>query len=620
MGNTRTTRKDRSHRTRTSRAAAGDARSGGGSLFTRPTLLMSLVLVVASFGVYWQTFSQPFLNYDDPDYVTENPHVQEGLRAHTIAWAVTATDAGNWHPLTWLSHALDCELYGLSPGGHHFSSVVLHSLNTVFLFLFLLAATGKLGRSALVAALFALHPLNVESVAWVAERKNVLSTFFYLLALIAYVWYARKPDAKRYTVVAGLFVLGLASKPMVITFPFVLILLDYWPLGRIEAFMPRSDGVPVKQFRWTTLLAEKVPLVLLSGASAVITIAAQHAAIGPFRTIPLSARLGNVFYSYAMYVARVFWPLDLAPFYPHPMGSLSAISIALSAAFVVGVSGLVGRMGIKFPYLVTGWLIFLGTLVPVIGLVQVGGQGMADRYAYIPVIGIFLMIVWGLADVGTRWPNRSRLLQAASAAVLLGLAVLTIRQLGFWRTNYDLWSHTLEITEDNYVADDGIANILLKQGNPEAMRYFQAAAKATLYDPVSHAAVGGDLQEQGRFQEALHEYDIALRGYPSRDVRAYVETNAGLIYRQLGDLSRAQQMSDRAMRSDPDYVRNRIEQVKAGMGVQPTPQGYLYLGLLLEGARQLPGAREAYEKAVQLDPNLQGARNALARLGASGGG
>ena len=367
----------------------------------------------------------------------------------TITWAFTAMEQGNWHPLTWLSHALDYQLFHQNPTGHHFTSLLIHAANAVLLFLLLMYATGRVGPSLLVAALFALHPINVESVAWVAERKNVLSTFFFFAALIAYCWYARKPDWRRYLAFAGLFVLGLMSKPMVITLPFVLLLLDYWPLGRIQGESGRRHDD--RHSLWFTLLFEKLPLLALSAASAVITMQAQQAggAVRSTAQFSLAVRLENAVVAYATYLWKMIWPSHLAPLYPHPGDSLAAWQVVISALVLLAVTGTVLRFRSK-RYLLTGWLWFLGTLVPVIGLVQVGDQAMADRYAYIPLIGIFVMIAWGAADLADarQIAFSSRVIPAS--CVLLALSFATHRQLGYWSSSYDLWTHALAVTDKKF--------------------------------------------------------------------------------------------------------------------------------------------------------------------------
>ena len=363
--------------------------------------VVCLLLAVVTLALYNPVNRHPFVNYDDDRYVTENAHVRQGLTAETFTWALTSTEQANWHPLTWMSHALDVSLFRLNPAGHHFTSILLHVVNVMLLFLLLMWGTERLAPSLFVAALFAMHPINVESVAWVAERKNVLCTTFFFLALWAYGWYARKPDWKRYLVVAALFAAGLASKPMVITLPFVLLLLDYWPLRRVRSESAETNQVPA--FQWSRLALEKLPLLALSAASAVITMHAQQSG-GAVRTtaeVSFGVRIANAIYAYAMYLWKMVWPARLAPLYPHPGDSLSAWQVLVAGVVLIAITAIAWRLRAR-RYLLVGWLWFLGTLVPVIGLVQVGEAAMADRYAYIPLIGIFVMIAFGVADWSTQ--------------------------------------------------------------------------------------------------------------------------------------------------------------------------------------------------------------------------
>jgi protein O-mannosyl-transferase len=579
---------------------------------SRRIYLWCLLLAVVTLALYSPVVVHPFINYDDRDYVTENQHVQGGLSTETIAWAFTSTDQANWHPLTWLSHALDCEVYGLNSHGHHLTSVLIHTTNVLLLFLLLQWATGATGASVMVAALFALHPFNVESVAWVAERKNLLSTFFFLLALAAYGWYARHPSLRRYAAVAGLFVLGLAAKPMVITLPFVLLLMDYWPLGRIQGWATPSPAFPAPQAPWPRLLLEKVPLLALSAASAAITVFAQHSgsAFESLGEIPIYQRLENAAYSYAKYVAKIFWPANMALVYPYPLNKLTFADVGLSAVFLVAVSWLLWRSRQRHPYAITGWLWFLGTLVPVIGLVQVGPQGMADRYAYIPTIGIFVLLVWVFNDWASSRSGISNQLKPIAFAVLTFLAVLTFRQIGYWRSSQELWTHTLYITEDNFIANDMLGSLLLQERRPDALQYFEAAARIAPWDPASHRAVGAALQDRGDLQGAIREYQIVLRARDPK-VLAYTYANLGVIYRQLGNDAAARLSSEQALRSDPATVRDMIENLGSMVQARPAAPGYLRLGLLLEGAGQLQDAKSAFERALELDPGFAPARRAL---------
>jgi hypothetical protein len=584
----------------------------------RWTLAICIVLAVLSFSVYSPVAGHPFTNYDDQDYVTDNQHVRMGLSWHTVGWALTATEQSNWHPLTWLSHALDCQLYGLNGGGHHMTSVLLHALSAVLFFLMLARVSGATVRSAMVAALFAVHPINVESVAWIAERKNVLSMFFFLLALGGYGWYARRPDWKRYGVVAVMFALGLASKPMVITLPMVLVLLDYWPLCRVQGWTKPSEAFPVPQRTWARLLAEKVPLLALSAASAVITVIAQQSGhtVAKLGALPFIYRAQNALYSYAMYVVKIFWPVNLAVLYPHPLDKLTFAQVALSAFFLIAVSAFVWRERIRRPYLVTGWFWFLGTLVPVIGLIQVGAQGMADRYMYLPCIGLFLMLVWGISDWAEERRLNVRTTAAVALTVLVVLCVLTFRKIGYWKSSYDLWTHTLAVTQDNFMANDNIANLLMEQGRPEALPYYQAAADLAPWDPLSHGVLASVLQDRGDFQAAIRDYDVVINSGVDAKVQAHAYASLGVIYRELGDYARAREASTRALSLDASSVNESIRQLTKLVNARPAAASYLQLGLLQEGAGQIPEARSSYEQALHLDPEFTPAQRALEALGA----
>jgi protein O-mannosyl-transferase len=582
----------------------------------RWTLAICILLAAVTLSLYGPVIRHPFINYDDKDYVTENQQVRAGLSWHTMVWALTATGKANWHPLTWISHALDCQLYGMDAAGHHLSSILFHVLNTVLLFLLLAQVTRLTVRSAVVAALFALHPLNVESVAWIAERKNVLSMFFFLLALGAYGWYTRQPNWRRYAAVALLFALGLASKPMVITLPCVLLLLDYWPLGRVRGWAKASTIFPVPQTAWARLVAEKVPLLALSAASAIVTVIAQQSghAVVQGGHLYFQVRAENALYSYAMYVGKVFWPVHLAVFYPHPLDKLTFLQVVFSGLFLIVVCTYVWWERVKRPYLVTGWLWFLGTLVPVIGFIQVGAQGMADRYAYLPTIGLFVMLVWRTGDWAEEHSLSFRTIAPVTVTVLVVLCALTFRQIGYWHSSYDLWTHTLAVTQDNFAANNNLGDLLLGQGRPEAIRYYEAAAAIAPWDPVSHGAVASNLQDHGDFQNAIREYDIVLRANPDPPIQGFTYANLGVIYRELGNYPLAREDSERALSLDSDGVHEMIRQLSEMVAAHPAAPGYLRLGLLQEGAGQFAGARSAYEQALRLNPQFEPARKALEAL------
>lgn len=434
----------------------------------RLNLALCLLLFAVVIALYSPVLGHQFVIVDDDVYVSSNPHIQDGLSWDTIKWAFTAGYAANWHPLTWLSHALDYQLFGLNPMGHHLSSVLLHALNSALLFLLLVRVTGRLGPSLLVAGLFALHPLNVESVAWVAERKNVLSTLLFILTIAAYAWYAQRPFWRRYLLVVVLFAAGLMSKPMVITLPFVLLLLDYWPLERVApAGRETTENNPDPSKRLprlanSTLLLEKVPLLLFSAASAWITLKAQAQgeAVHALNEFPISVRIENALVSYGLYLWKMLWPARLAALYPHSVNMLPLWEVAISTAALIMTTVLVLVFRQK-RYLPVGWFWFLGTLVPVIGLVQVGVAAMADRYAYIPLIGIFIMIAWGLDD----WANAKKLRMSKrlipALSILLALAIVTIRQMRYWENEYTLWEHALAVTENNPFAHSALAAALM---------------------------------------------------------------------------------------------------------------------------------------------------------------
>jgi protein O-mannosyl-transferase len=417
-------------------------------LSSKTVICLSCVLLAsATIALYFPVIDHPFLVLDDRDYVVANSHVHDGLSWNTIKWAFTSNEAANWHPLTWLSHALDYQFFALNPAGHHLDSVLLHALNAVLLFLLLVWGTKRTGPSLLVAALFALHPINVESVAWIAERKNVLSTLLALLAIAAYAWYCRRPDWRRYLLVAALFAAGLMAKPMVITLPFVFLLLDYWPLERtpLAGGSGSASSNDFPRMTISRLLLEKVPLLFLSAASALLTLNAQRVAERTFAELPLGIRIGNAVVAYGLYLWKAIWPARLA-FYPHAVSSLPAWEWILSALVLLGVTLLVVYFR-RQRYLPVGWFWFLGTAVPVIGMVQVGEYAMADRYAYVPLIGIFVAFAWGVADLAKACHVRTVWLAIVSVCALAVLSSVTYRQIDFWGSDYQLWAHTLEGAE-----------------------------------------------------------------------------------------------------------------------------------------------------------------------------
>jgi len=510
------------------------------SVTHKQALGLSLVLLAATIALYFPVIHHPFVNMDDMGYVYENLHVQDGLSWPTIKWALLTFDDNNWHPLTWLSHSLDCQMFGIDPAGHHMMNAIWHSVDVVVLFWVLLLATGYLGRSFMVAALFAVHPINVESVAWMAERKTLLSTFFFLLALGAYRWYARQPGLVRYTVVALLFVLGLMSKPQIITLPFVFLLWDYWPLERMDTPWrePAAAGSPSKFPRKSLfwLIKEKIPLFIICAASALITMLAQRVGRPQHWPYSTSIRVGNSIVAYVRYIGKALWPSHLAIMYLHPGDSLRLWQVAAAALVLLAITALV-VVGRRYRYLPVGWFWFLGTLVPTIGLLQVGRQAMADRYAYQSFLGLFILICWGAADWARQkqWPKA--VLPTVSIAILLVLAVITHRQIGYWADNLTLWSHAAQVTTDNWVAEDMVAGILLNTGrHQEAMSHYYAASALNPTDSGSNLAIAIYEQQHGNLQAAIQRYNRALIEMYDPLEQAKLYQNLSIAYRDAGEI------------------------------------------------------------------------------------
>ena len=593
-------------------------------------LVLSLLLFAAVLLLYGQTSHFGFLNYDDGMYVLQNPHVRAGLTWNTVTWAFTSTYA-NWHPVTWLSHALDYDLFRLNAGGHHFTSVLLHALNAVLLFWLLARATGRLGLSFAVAALFAVHPINAESVAWISERKNVLSTAFFFLALGAYGWYALKPGVKRYLAIVVLFALGLASKSMLVTLPFVLLLLDYWPLRR---FLSGKAGAALgfSQASASKLVIEKIPLFLISAADCIITVVAQRkaGAVTTFERFPFSVRLENAIYSYAAYLGKAFWPARLANIYPHPGASLAGWKVTAAAALLLIATVAFTKLR-SHRYLIVGWLFFLGTLVPVIGLVQVGDQAMADRYVYIPLIGIFVMTVWGASEISARIPSRTYFQAGAAAVLLCTLSIVGYRQIGYWKDSITLWSHTLDVTENNFAAENGLGGALIQAGRPdEAFLHFQRAAAIAPDDPLSHADMGTYLHQNGRLPEAIEQYETAVRLTSNPGLLANTYTNLGSAYRQAGDFTKAQQSFTHALQLDPTRFNVwlqvgklasdegqfdvAIQDYSRSIELQPTADAYLQLSRALDLAGHHPEAVRAHDEGLRLSNDRTAAERAARSL------
>jgi tetratricopeptide (TPR) repeat protein len=606
--------------------------------FSRFRIAPAILLMLLTFGVYSQIIHQPFSNYDDGEYVTSNPNVQSGLTRATLRWAITSTDHANWHPLTWLSHTLDWQLFGSDPSGHHFTSLLLHGLNVVLLFFLLARITGSTGRSLLVAAIFAVHPINVESVAWIAERKNVLCTLFFLLALTAYSHYTRRPNLLRYLLAAAVFVLALAAKPMVVTFPFVLLLLDFWPLQRIQNWTAPSTVFPTSQLPAWKIALEKFPFLVLAAADCVLTLIAQHKAdaIKSGAKFPLSARLANAIVSYVSYLWKAVWPLHLAVFYPHFAGRLPAWKVLLCGLFLAAMSVWVWRERAR-RYLIVGWCWFLGMMVPVIGLIQVGDQGMADRYAYLPFLGLFVAAVWGLADLAQNArPAVRRLAPVAAGVVVILLSVLAWRQVRTWQTPYDLWTQALKVDPSDSVAEDVVGSEILmgalNKGQPvsgEAQAHFQKALTIDPEDSDALLNIGADLQARGKIQEAIADYKAAMENAQDISLKRRILTDLGSAYEAAHDIPTARDYYQKALKlgskNDPTafagfartFTDEQIVDLTRTLATHPTANGYLKLGQLQESAGFNKDAILSYEHALSIDPKLAAASSALGHLGRS---
>jgi Flp pilus assembly protein TadD len=564
--------------------------------------LVALCLVLLTLVAYWQTFHHDYIAYDDEQYVTMNPYVQWGLTKDSVKWAFTSHDASNWHPLTWMSHMLDCRLFGLSPMGPHAVNLLLHIANTLLLLFVLRRMTKSLWKSAFVAALFALHPMHVESVAWVAERKDVLSTLFLLLTIWAYAKYSEAPSVKRYLPVALLFGLGLLSKPSLVTLPFALLLLDYWPLGRL-----RKPGALSK------LIVEKIPLLALSAAGSVLVFLAQRTDGAMWRSedLPFLWRASNAAVSYARYLGKMVWPAKLTYFYPlSDYQRLLWPSIAAGVVLVI-ITTLVARARHKHPYLLTGWLWYIGTLVPVIGLLQIGGQSMADRYTYIPSIGILVMIAWGIPgliregeqlptfNVQRSTPNREpkspatqyppntslTLLAVVSLAVITASAACTCHQVGYWRDDLSLCRHAVQCDNGNYMAHGTLGIVLAEEGrHREAIREFQQALAAAPDYPLAHAALGSSLLGLGKLREAEGEYRTALKLKPK---------DAPTLSR-LGIVLSMQQKFDEAIPAFRESIRLNPR----------VPGTYINLGKVYTDRKDYADAVKVYQAALDANPDF----------------
>lgn len=495
-----------------------------------------LALVVIVFAVYIQVGNHAFLNYDDNDYVTGNPNVASGITVKSIIWAFTSFEASNWHPLTWLSHMVDAELFGMDPRGHHLTSVAVHAMSTMLLFLFLLGITGSLWHSSSVAVFFAIHPLHVESVAWVAERKDVLSAFFWFLTLLLYSKYTAKQKRVFYLLALVSFALGLMAKPMLVTLPVVMLLLDYWPLGRYRT-KERLDGpgqLSGKGAPLKVLVLEKIPFFACAVASSIVTIFAQQSsgAIKSLGAIPFPLRVENSLISYVTYIGNIIWPDDLVVLYPIPPAyPFWQIIGSLLVLLLISVTAVRARQ--RCPYLALGWLWFLVTLIPVIGLIQVGVQSMADRYTYIPSIGLFIMAVWGIPELLKGLQYRVAILTLLAGVVISAETAVTWQQIGYWRDNFSLYGHALESTSDNYVIHNNLGSAYATDWNLDAaIREFREALRIKPDYSEAHYNLGIALAMKGATDAAIRELREALRINPG-NTKAYYNLEIALEQKRL---------------------------------------------------------------------------------------
>lgn len=596
--------------------------------------LVILALAAAVIATYAPVRNHGFVTYDDNSYVTENPTVQGGLTGEGIAWAVTATEVNNWHPLTWVSHMLDVELFGLDPGSHHVVNVLFHLCNTLLLFLVLQGMTGALWRSAFVSALFALHPLHVESVAWISERKDVLSAFFWFLTIGAWHRYVNRPGWGRYLAVLLLFALGLAAKPMVVTLPFVLLLLDVWPLRRLNP--PDSEGgsdtfrLPRDAGRLLVLVREKIPLFVLAGLSAVVTYQAQArgGAMTTLEFIPLAERIKNALVAYCGYIVKAVWPVKLAVLYPHPVAGVSPV-LAAAAAAVLAAATLLFFLGRRrAPYLMVGWLWYLGMLVPVIGLVQVGEQALADRYTYLPLIGIYLIVAWGVAALA-EGRLKAGFLATPALAVLLLLSLTARNQAGHWKDSRSLYTRALETTSDNWIIEYNYGMLLEEYGElGEAMGHYRSALRIHPSDVETALNLSSLMLLGGDFAGAVRTLETAWRANQGDPRPAY---NLGVAHAGRDLLKGAEKWYRESLRIKENYF-----EAHNNLGIVMTKKGnfaealehYARAGELEPGSeivqtniadayRALGRAKEArahYRKALNINPGYTRAREGLQQL------
>ncbi|MCP4345678.1 MAG: tetratricopeptide repeat protein [Desulfobacterales bacterium] len=631
------------------------------NIYLRTCILSYLFLIIATLAVYWQVNDYQFIGYDDEIYVSGNSHVQDGLTSDSIIWSFTATYAANWHPLTWLSHMLDVHLFGMNSGMHHLTNVFFHIANTLLLFFVLKQMTGDIWQSFFVAALFALHPLHVESVAQIAERKDVLSTFFWLLTIRSYVWYTDSQVWYRYVITIFLFILGLMSKPMLVTLPFVLLLIDYWPLNRlsivdcrlsIDKIINRQSSIINRQSsivshqssivshqssvinhqssivnRQLSIFLEKIPFFILVAALCVVTFFVQQGG-GALRTldlIPLDVRIANALVSYAGYLGKMILPHNLAFLYPH-RGMPPAWQTILACVLLISVSIGAVKTVKKHPWFAVGWMWYIGTLVPVIGLVQVGSHSMADRYTYVPLTGIFIIIAWGVPELldklhirnNNKYPVFGKpLLSLAAAAILSVLMACTWIQIRYWSDSITLFEHAIDVTADNAVAHTNLGVTLQEQGRiEEAVYHLSEVLRINPRYAKGHNNLGTALEGMGKTAEAARHYSKALESDPNL-VKAH--NNMGSLLEKQGSISEAIKHYYEAKRLNPDFVEVRnnlavalfrsgsageaVVHFKEALKIKPDAELHNNFGVALYSMGKLDEAIFHFRKALKIKPD-----------------
>jgi len=621
----------------------------------RRELLVCLFLFLATFAVFWQVNHFNFINYDDEDYVTENSHIKDGITKEGFRWAFVSMHAANWHPLTWLSHMLDCQLFGLNAGMHHLVNVLFHIANSILLFLVLYRMTKGLWQSAFVAGLFALHPLHVESVAWVSERKDVLSTFFWMLTMGAYAYYVEHPVFKRYLFVFLFFVLGLLSKPMLVTLPFVLLLLDFWPLKRLriqttpvirdkQSEIPLNSHVKKKEQKKraiktepakkkeaseypppTSVLFEKVPFFIISIVSSVLTYMAQGGAVGSMQSYPLPVRIANALMAYCAYIWKAIWPSGLAVLYPH--SGMAPTWAILGAAVCLGITTFLITKTIKnYPYLTMGWLWFLGTLVPVIGLVQVGVQSMADRYTYVPLTGIFIMVSWGVPELLQKWRHYNIVPAILACVTLLILSFITWTQTKYWQNSMTLYEHTLAVTTNNALIMNNMGKVLEDKGRlDKALKYYNQAIDVNPRLYIAYENRGNVKAKTTDYKGAIADYEEALKIKPAHSDGHYNLANALAHEGKMVEAETRMREAVRLKPGSPEY-HNNLGYILALQGKEDDAidhfreairlnsylaDAYNNLGSALLHQRKLDEAISSYRQALRLKPDYALARENL---------